>query len=158
MNSFSEIIKEAKYNIPGDPNALFFDNDAAPNFLISAMISDFEIDFCYGSRLVNKGYGSGFVISENGHILTNQHVVGNSDRVIVLFLNGIEIEGKVIRSAEVRDVALIKVPLARSKAIPVKLVEPEIGDTVFAIGAALFSDLSGTVSQGIVNSFRMIDD
>ena len=57
MNSFSEIIKEAKYNIPGDPNALFFDNDAAPNFLISAMISDFEIDFCYRSRSVNKGDG-----------------------------------------------------------------------------------------------------
>ena len=73
-------------------------------------------------------------------------------------MNGIEIEGKVICSAEVRDVALIKVPFARSKAIPVKLVEPEIGDTVFAIGAALFSDLSGTVSQGIVNSSRMIDD
>ncbi|MDA9771144.1 serine protease [Emcibacteraceae bacterium] len=104
------------------------------------------------------GHGSGFVISENGFILTNQHVVGNSDRVIVSFLNGIEIEGEVVRSAEVRDVALVKVPLARSKAIPVKLDEPDIGDNIYAIGAPLDTDLSGTVSQGIISSFRMIDD
>lgn len=85
-------------------------------------------------------------------------MVGNKDKVTVSFQNGIEIEGEVLRRAPDRDVALIKVPMKLPQALPVKMLEPELGAQVYAIGAPPDIELSGTVSQGIVSAFRMIDD
>ena len=107
---------------------------------------------------VPNSHGSGFVISKDGYILTNQHVVDNEETVTVVFQNGFEVEANVIRRAPDRDVALIKVPMKLPKALPIKMNEPELGVNVYAIGAPLDTDLSGTVSQGIVSAFRMIDD
>ena len=104
------------------------------------------------------GHGSGFIISEDGYILTNQHVVGEHDTVIVSFMNGMEIEGQVIRRASIRDVALVKVPLRRLKPLSLQPKEPDIGTDVYAIGSPLDTSLSGTVSQGIISAFRMMDD
>ncbi|MDG1437988.1 MAG: trypsin-like peptidase domain-containing protein, partial [Emcibacteraceae bacterium] len=95
---------------------------------------------------------------ENGHILTNQHVVGTNKTVIVAFENGLELEAEVIRSAEKRDVALVKVPISKSIPLAIKMQEPDIGTSVYAIGSPLDTDLSGTVSQGIISALRMRDD
>ena len=98
------------------------------------------------------------MISDNGYILTNEHVVGLNDSVTITFDNGIAIEGQVVRTAPLRDVALVKVPLSRSKPLRLKIDEPEVGSSVYTIGSPLDPDLSGTVSQGIISAFRMIDN
>jgi len=104
------------------------------------------------------GHGSGFVISQNGYILTNQHVVGADDKVTVTFSNEMEVEGNVIRSATIRDAALVKIPLSNLKPLPLKLQPSDIGSRVFAIGAPMDTELSGSISSDIVSTYRKFED
>jgi S1-C subfamily serine protease len=67
-----------------------------------------------------RGHGSGFVISPDGFIVTNAHVVGSSEDVIVMFKAGFELAGRVVRKDKVRDVALIKVQLSKATPLPLQ--------------------------------------
>jgi S1-C subfamily serine protease len=106
--------------------------------------------------LTESGHGSGFIITENGYVLTNQHVVGISRFVNAKLVTGREVRGEVIRTDTIGDVALIKlekgiypyVLLGNSSLLA-------IGDEVYAIGAPLEEESSQTVTRGIVSSFRM---
>jgi len=102
-----------------------------------------------------EGHGSGFLISNNGHILTNAHVVGNEDRVIVI-LNDRELEASVVRVEPIRDVALIKVNKRLvTIASEISQQTPEVGDDLFVIGTPLSESLSHTVTSGIVSAKRI---
>ena len=105
-----------------------------------------------------QGHGSGFLISEDGYIITNAHVVGGSDTVAVAFENGMEVEGKVIRSAPARDVALVKITLTKLSPLLLQTQLPDIGSNVYAVGAPLELDLHGTMSSGIISSHRTLKD
>lgn len=105
-----------------------------------------------------QGHGSGFLISEDGYILTNAHVVGGSDTVAVAFENGMEVEGKVIRTAPARDVALVKIPLTKLPLLRLQTQIPTIGNTVYAVGAPLDEELHGTISSGIISSYRILKE
>ncbi len=104
------------------------------------------------------GHGSGFLISEDGYILTNAHVVGEAKFVQVKFVTGGEITGEVVRKNKNRDIALVKLendiypylPLSDSSKI-------DIGNEVYAIGTPLDKKLNQSVSKGIVSSFRAED-
>lgn len=99
-------------------------------------------------------HGSGFIISQDGYILTNQHVVGASETVTVALNNGIEIDGQVVRTAEFRDVALVKIPIRNLKPLPLKMTYADIGTEVYAIGAPIDTELRGSISSGIVSTYR----
>lgn len=58
--------------------------------------------------MVDEGIGSGVLISAEGEILTAAHVVNDAEKVVIKFLNGEEIPAKVVRSAPVADIALLK--------------------------------------------------
>ncbi|MCL0045585.1 trypsin-like peptidase domain-containing protein [Nitrospinaceae bacterium] len=99
-----------------------------------------------------RGEGSGFIIHEDGYILTNAHVVENSDSVQVALSTGGLFKGKLIGVDRVADLALIKIdspdplpviPLGSSK-------ELKPGDWVMAIGSPFGLDL--TVTVGIVSA------
>ena len=99
-----------------------------------------------------KSLGSGFVISEDGYILTNNHVVDGADEIKVKFDNGRELKGELKGSDAKLDLALIKVtsgeklsvaPLGDSDAM-------EVGEWVMAIGNPF--GLSETVTAGIVSA------
>ncbi|OPY69757.1 MAG: putative periplasmic serine endoprotease DegP-like precursor [Syntrophorhabdaceae bacterium PtaU1.Bin034] len=106
-----------------------------------------------------SGHGSGFLISEDGYVLTNEHVVGGASFVNVKFVTGKEVTGQVVRVDKPRDVALIKLEkdfypylvLGNTNSI-------NIGEEVFTIGTPLSEDLSQTVTKGIVSSFRVKDE
>jgi len=94
--------------------------------------------------------GSGFVISADGYIVTNNHVVKNADKVTVIFDNGDEMSAKVIGTDEKTDVAVVKVD---GKDLPfVEFAEDTIrvGDWVVAVGNPF--GLGGTVTAGIVSA------
>jgi len=99
------------------------------------------------------------LISEDGYLLTNEHVVGGARFVQVKFVTSREVIGEVIRVNNVRDVALVKLEKDIYPYLPLrgssKLV---VTDELFAIGTPLLENLSQTVTQGIVSSFRVIDD
>ena len=56
-----------------------------------------------------RGQGSGVIIDKNGLVLTNAHVVERVDRVVITFQNGNQVDGKVIGSDQVTDLALVKI-------------------------------------------------
>jgi len=99
-----------------------------------------------------RGEGSGFIIHKDGYILTNAHVIENSDSVQIALSTGGLFKGKIIGMDRVADLALIKIdcpdplpviPLGISK-------ELKPGDWVMAIGSPFGLDL--TVTVGIVSA------
>jgi len=103
------------------------------------------------------GFGSGFLISSEGYLLTNQHVVGGAKYVKVRWADKTETVGEVIRSDRRRDVAIVKVDASPRKALALSHAEPGLGDSVFVIGTPLDQKLQGTVTKGIVSGKREID-
>lgn len=99
------------------------------------------------------GSGSGFVISEN-LILTNHHVVGESNSVAVKFDNGLQVLGKVIASNSGRDVAVVKVDASLPKHFPILRVAPTIGSEVYAIGSPLGEKYQSSITRGIISGYR----
>jgi len=103
----------------------------------------------------NKGIGSGFVISEDGYILTNQHVVENADSIIVTFPSDVSLEefkAKVVGVDERTDVALVKID-TKQKLKPLPLGDSGsllVGEWALAIGNPF--GLSHSVSLGIVSA------
>lgn len=100
-----------------------------------------------------RGHGSGFVISDN-LILTNHHVVGESNSVTVKFNNGLQVIGKVVASNSGRDVAVVKVDATLPKHFRVSRAAPPVGADVYAIGSPLDEKFHSTVTRGIISGFR----
>ena len=99
-----------------------------------------------------QGIGSGFVISQDGYILTNNHVVEDADQIKVKLANGKEYEGKVVGRDPKTDLALVKIERA-SDLHPLKLGNSEdlkVGSWVVAIGSPF--GLEQTVTAGIVSA------
>jgi S1-C subfamily serine protease len=94
--------------------------------------------------------GFGLFISEDGLILTNQHVVGDADTVIVRLVNGAELKGRVLRRHAVRDVALIKIEADRTPALPLRLEPLAPSEEVYTLGSPDDPNLGGTVTRGRV--------
>jgi serine protease Do len=110
--------------------------------------------FFHGSphrEFKQEGEGSGFVVSKDGFILTNNHVVEDADQVKVKLINGKEYSGKVIGHDEKTDLAVVKIsgageldPLILGNSDDLK-----VGSWVVAIGSPF--GLEETVTQGIVS-------
>ena len=64
------------------------------------------------------GVGSGFVYDNHGHILTNNHVVENAEKITVTFYDGVEASAKVVGTDKQTDVAVIKVENTSYPALP----------------------------------------
>ena len=106
-----------------------------------------------------NGWGSGFIITDDGYILTNAHVVGNSTFVQVKLVTGSEKTGEVIRKDKERDVALVKL---EEDIYPYAVIGNSatlsVSDEVFAIGTPKREEYAHTVSKGIVSNFRAEDN
>ena len=100
-----------------------------------------------------SGFGSGFVISDNGYMITNQHVVKTAKRVTVTNKNGDEFVADVIKTHDARDIALLKIRNYTGTSINIFQSENTVvGDEVYAIGTPRREELSQTVSKGIVSA------
>ena len=95
--------------------------------------------------------GSGFVLSSDGYILTNHHVIKDADEIIVRFNDRNELEAKVLGSDERSDVALLKVEATGLKAVKLgDSTNLKVGEWVLAIGSPFGFDHSATA--GIVSA------
>ena len=102
---------------------------------------------------IEQGSGSGFIISADGYILTNNHVVEGAEQVTVRLLDRREFKAKVIGTDPNTDVAVLKID-ARSLP-PVALGNSDdsrVGEWVLAIGNPLGEGLTFTVTSGIVSA------
>jgi S1-C subfamily serine protease len=106
----------------------------------------------------NDGHGSGCLVSADGYIVTNAHVVGDENQVKVLLADGIEAKGKVVRVNADMDLALVKVEAEGLPAFALPTASgAEVGTDVFAIGAPADKELSQTVTKGIISGRRKIE-
>ncbi len=103
------------------------------------------------NRLRPSGLGSGFIVSEDGYILTNNHVIDKADEIIVLLDDRTEFEAKVVGKDPNSDLALLKVD--GNNFPSVKFADSnqlEVGNWVVAIGSPFGMDYSA--SAGIVSA------
>ncbi len=100
---------------------------------------------------VPRGIGSGFVISSDGYILTNHHVVEGADDIYVTLTDKRELRGKLIGSDRRTDVALVKVEATNLPFMTIGDSERlRVGEWVLAIGSPF--GLDNTVTAGIVSA------
>ena len=102
-------------------------------------------------RSERRSLGSGFIISPDGYILTNAHVVEGADEIDVRFTDKRQLQAKVIGADRRSDVALIKVEATRLPVV--KFGDPsrlKVGEWVVAIGSPFGFD--NTVTAGIVSA------
>ena len=112
---------------------------------------------------VEAGIGSGFIINEQGYVLTNQHVIAGADRVKVIFSNDTEANAEIINYDQNQDLAVLRI----TDNIPITTIAEmgdsdtlSVGETVIAIGNPLGKEFIGTVTSGIVSAVNrgvMID-
>ena len=99
----------------------------------------------------SQSLGSGFIISQDGYILTNAHVIDNADEVTVRLTDKREFKAKVVGADKRSDIALLKIS---AKDLPVASIgdtsKLEVGEWVVAIGSPF--GFTNSVSQGIVSA------
>ena len=106
---------------------------------------------------LENGHGSGFFISRDGYLLTNQHVVEDNKFVTIKLTTGREMPGEVLRSHKARDVALVKVNESGMNALPLQLDPPDVAAEVYAVGTPKDEKYSTTITKGIVSAYRAFD-
>ena len=142
--SVVNIATKTKRKIENNPMADMFNDPFFKHFF----------DFGFPQERESSSLGSGVIISEDGQIVTNNHVVENADEIVVTLLdNDKEYTAKIIGTDSKTDLAIIKIEEKRLSAIKFadssKSVE---GDIVFAIGNPF--GVGGTITQGIISALN----
>ena len=97
------------------------------------------------------GFGSGVIISKDGYIVTNNHVIDNADVISVKLNDGREYKGRVIGTDPSTDLALVKIEADELPTIPVGNSEAlKVGEWVLAVGNPF--NLGSTVTAGVVSA------
>lgn len=131
-----------------------------PTPTLARMIENLERSLVYIET--DTGAGTGFIVDEDGLVVTNAHVVERFDTVAVVLADGSEYDGAVLGIDEIADLAVVKLNAA-GKFQSMELGNSDdvrLGDEVIALGFPL-SDLIGTelqVTKGIISSKRVYDD
>ncbi len=134
-------------------------NKVAPAVVIVSTKGSSNSGFMNGEV---EGMGSGFIINEEGYILTNYHVIANAKEITVTLSNNTEVSATVVNYDQDRDVAMLK--LKDGTKVP---AVAELGDSdevypgaeVIAIGTPLSKNFAQTLTKGVISgSNRTIDD
>lgn len=97
--------------------------------------------------------GSGVIMSEDGYIITNYHVIQAAGTVKVVFMDGTEYEAKVIGGDQITDLAILKIEASGLPAAEFGDSDKlDVGEQVVAIGNPLGIEFSGTVTVGYVSA------
>ncbi|ACV26171.1 trypsin-like peptidase domain-containing protein [Kangiella koreensis] len=120
---------------------------------VQPSVVSIQVDVVRWGRTAGRSGGSGFIVDDEGYILTNHHVIDNGSKVTVKLFNGREFEAEVVGSDANTDVALLKIEPGKQKLNPLKLGTSEVlkvGEWVLAFGAPF--NLEQTVTAGIVSA------
>ncbi len=106
----------------------------------------------YRGFLIQQSLGSGFVYSQDGYIITNNHVIAGANELAVTFLDGNATKATVIGTDSYSDIAIIKLTESLPWLIPLPLGDSsmlQVGETVVAIGSPF--GLGSTMTSGIIS-------
>ncbi|MCF7826054.1 MAG: Do family serine endopeptidase [Candidatus Marinimicrobia bacterium] len=104
-------------------------------------------------EMKSTSLGSGIIISEDGYILTNNHVVEKGENIKVQISDNKEYDAEIIGADQPTDVALIKIDAKGLR--PIKMGDSDkirVGEWVLAVGSPFSGSLSQTVTQGIISA------
>lgn len=99
--------------------------------------------------------GSGIVLSKDGYISTNHHVIEDAESIRVIFYDGTEYEAKLIGSDSLTDLAVLRIEA--DNLIPAELGNSDtvsVGETVVAIGSPYDLSLAGTMTVGVISGLE----
>lgn len=105
----------------------------------------------------DEGHGSGFLISKDGYVITNYHVIKNKKTVNIKFNESITLTADVVRGDDRYDVALLKIN--GSGFSPLEMINSDsalAGEDVFAIGTPEDVSLGQSVTKGVISGKRKI--
>jgi len=105
----------------------------------------------------SSGHGSGFVATKDGYVITNSHVVGKANEVVIVF-GQIKLRADVIRNDPRRDVALLKLREFSGDALVISKREPGEGERIFVIGTPLDEKFNHSVTGGVISAKRTLED
>lgn len=123
-----------------------------------------SIDKIYDATVMIQSYkqgeeystGTGFVYKtddKSGYIITNQHVISNCDKVVIVLSNDEEVEAKVVGGDEYLDIAVLTID--KNKVLKVATIgsseNVSVGDTVFTVGSPMGYEYRGSVTSGIIS-------
>ncbi|MBO48525.1 MAG: trypsin [Candidatus Nitrosopelagicus sp.] len=155
VNSFTEVVdrvESVEKKIDAIVEITDVDVELTPTEIFkSSEESVVQVNILRGET--DGGVGSGFVYSEQGHIITNQHVVKKANKVTITFLDGESYIGEVIGRDADLDIAVVKVDsndLTKMK--PIKIGDSSklmVGEKIIAIGNPF--GLSGSMTSGIIS-------
>lgn len=137
-----------RFNIP-DLNEIPEDNPFGE--MLKRFFGEHGLQIPEDNELEKKSLGSGFIISEDGYILTNNHVVSDADEIIVRMTNRREYTAKLIGKDQRSDIALIKIDAEDLPVVKIGSSDAlKVGEWVLAIGSPFGFDHS--VTAGIVSA------
>lgn len=117
----------------------------------------------YGYTYKSSGVGSGFILTEDGYIATNCHVVETADTITVRLDDGTTYDATLVGSDSITDLAVIKIEA--EGLVPMEIGDSDqctVGDSVIAIGTPAGIELAGTVTDGIISAvnrdFKITND
>jgi len=159
LNSVAPLVEKVKHSvvnlfttqvIKGNPLEPFF----GPDSPFREFFGDEFFKRFFGDRpMKTQALGSGFIISEDGYIITNNHVVEKATEIKVKLDNGKEYDAKVVGRDPKTDVALIKVTPSKDFPKPARLGDSDqvnVGAWVMAVGNPF--GLGHTVTLGIISA------
>lgn len=112
-----------------------------------------SVAFITSTTQSGQATGSGFVVSADGYLVTNDHVVEDATKVTVKIGNGAELTAKVVGEDPSSDLALLKVDPGTQKLTALQVADSDgvkVGDEVYAIGSPY--GLSSTLTTGVVSA------
>jgi serine protease Do len=161
MDSFAPIVQKVAPSV-----VKIYVTSSAPERMLSGPDSDF-FRFFFGNRgfgstipqqpgsLVQHALGSGVIVSPDGYILTNNHVVQNAKQIEVALSDGRSFTAKVIGTDPQTDIALIKIDAENLPALTLADSDKvEVGDVVLAVGNPF--GIGQTVTRGIVSALNRV--
>ncbi len=155
--------KNAVYASQGNQYNYVIDKTVSPVVPIAKKVSPSIVairikksvqDF-FGFTYESEGNGSGIIIDNQGHIVTNNHVIDGSDNIIVVLHDGRELSAKVVGRDVQTDLAVIKV---EEKNLPYAELGDsstlEVGELAVAIGSPMGTDYAGSVTAGLISGLN----
>ncbi len=106
-----------------------------------------------GDNMVEQGSGSGFIITDSGYIVTNQHVIADATELTVILNTGDEYPATLVGADEKSDLAVLKIDA--TGLTPATLGDSsqvEVGELAVAIGNPLGQELAGSVTAGVISA------
>lgn len=112
-------------------------------------------DYIYSKMPNNLQHGSGVIISSDGRIITNNHVVAGMEKIYVVLYDGKAYEAQLLYNDAEIDLALIKINRKNLKPIELEGANNvKVGNTVIAIGTPLYFSYRNSASKGIISGLN----